>query len=242
MKQPKLRDSRNLITELYPINKVPRDVINKLGADIVYMMYTGRRDLTGNDWGDIFAKAVEGIHLSRPFGIVDVAKDNTAWSMKTVKSTNPFNSQAVRLISGRCSPDYSYGIEDPHDDIQKTGEAVLAIWNSRVDIALSHYPRARVSVLIRNDELTSFTLYEEYLEHFNISDFEWRENTNSNLEGINKHTGIKQFVWQPHGSQFTIISHVPDDALKFKVRKPELLPQEKASESIGFDTSWIEIL
>ena len=40
MKQPKLRDSRNLITELYPINKVPRDVINKLGADIVYMMYT----------------------------------------------------------------------------------------------------------------------------------------------------------------------------------------------------------
>lgn len=119
MKQPKLRDSRNLITELYPINKVPRDVINKLGADIVYMMYTGRRDLTGNDWGDIFAKAVEGTHLSRPIGIVDVAKDKTAWSMKTVKSTNPFNSQAVRLISGRCSPDYSYGIEDPHDDIQK---------------------------------------------------------------------------------------------------------------------------
>lgn len=39
--------------------------------------------------------------------------------MKTVKSTNPLNSQAVRLISGRCSPDYSYGIEDPHDDIQK---------------------------------------------------------------------------------------------------------------------------
>ena len=75
MKQPKLRDSRNLITELYPINKVPRDVINKLGADIVYMMYTGRRDLTGNDWGDIFAKAVEGTHLSRPIGIVDVAKD-----------------------------------------------------------------------------------------------------------------------------------------------------------------------
>lgn len=242
MRQPKLRDSRNLIKELYPIGKVPADIINKVGADIVYMLYTGRHDLTGNDWGDIFAKAVDGNHFGSPVGIVDVAKDKTAWSMKTVKANNPFNARNVRLISGRCSPDYSYGIEDPHDDIQQTGEAVLAIWNSRVDIALSHYPRVRVSVLIRNNDLDNFTLYEEYLEHFNISDFEWKENVNSNLEGINKHTGYKQFVWQPHGSQFTILSPVPDDAIKFKVRKPDLLPQEEALKSIGFDSSWIEIL
>lgn len=242
MKQPKLRDSRNLIAELYPINNVPKEIITKLGADIVYMLFTGRHDMTGNDWGDIFAKAVDGTHFGSPVGIVDVAKDKTAWSMKTVKAANPFKSKTVRLISGRCSPDYSYGIEDPHDDIHKTGEAVLSIWNSRVDIALNHYPRVRVNVLIRNNELTSFTLYEEYLEHFNLSDFEWIENTNSNLEGINKHTGVKQFVWQPHGSQFTILSPVPDNALKFNIRKPELLSQEKALESIGFDSSWIEIL
>lgn len=242
MKQPKLRDAHYLISELYPINHVPAEIINKLGADIVYMLYTGRHDLTGNDWGDIFAKAVEGCHFGSPVGIVDVAKDKTAWSMKTVKAINPFCSKSVRLISGRCSPDYSYGIEDPHDDIQKTGEAVLSIWNSRVDIALCHYPRVRVNVLIRNNDLTNFTLYEEYLEHFNLSDFEWRENSNSNLEGINKHTGKKQFVWQPHGSQFTILSPVPDDAIKFKVKKPELLPQSEALKSIGFDSSWIEIL
>ena len=205
MKQPRLRDSRNLILELYPINKVPIELINKFGADIVYMLYTGRHDLTGNDWGDIFAKAVNGEHLSKPIGIVDVAKDKTAWSMKTVKATNPFNAKTVRLISGRCSPDYSYGIEDPHDDIQRTGEAVLSIWNSRVDIALNHYPRVRVCVLIRNNDMTSFSLYEEYLEHFNLSNYEWIENKNSNLEGINKHTGIKEFVWQPHGSQLVII-------------------------------------
>lgn len=211
MKQPRLRDSRNLILELYPINKVPIELINKFGADIVYMLYTGR-------------------------------KDKTAWSMKTVKATNPFNAKTVRLISGRCSPDYSYGIEDPHDDIQRTGEAVLSIWNSRVDIALNHYPRVRVCVLIRNNDMTSFSLYEEYLEHFNLSNYEWIENKNSNLEGINKHTGIKEFVWQPHGSQFTILSPVPEDAIKFKIKKPELLPQDEALASIGFDSSWIEII
>lgn len=242
MKQPRLRDSRNLILELYPINKVPIELINKFGADFVYMLYTGRHDLTGNDWGDIFAKAVNGEHLSKPIGIVDVAKDKTAWSMKTVKATNPFNAKTVRLISGRCSPDYSYGIEDPHDDIQRTGEAVLSIWNSRVDIALNHYPRVRVCVLIRNNDMTSFSLYEEYLEHFNLSNYEWIENKNSNLEGINKHTGIKEFVWQPHGSQFTILSPVPEDAIKFKIKKPELLPQDEALASIGFDSSWIEII
>ncbi len=242
MKQPRLRDSRNLILELYPINKVPIELINKFGADIVYMLYTGRHDLTGNDWGDIFAKAVNGEHLSKPIGIVDVAKDKTAWSMKTVKATYPFNAKTVRLISGRCSPDYSYGIEDPHDDIQRTGEAVLSIWNSRVDIALNHYPRVRVCVLIRNNDMTSFSLYEEYLEHFNLSNYEWIENKNSNLEGINKHTGIKEFVWQPHGSQFTILSPVPEDAIKFKIKKPELLPQDEALASIGFDSSWIEII
>ena len=162
--------------------------------------------------------------------------------MKTVKATNPFNAKTVRLISGRCSPDYSYGIEDPHDDIQRTGEAVLSIWNSRVDIALNHYPRVRVCVLIRNNDMTSFSLYEEYLEHFNLSNYEWIENKNSNLEGINKHTGIKEFVWQPHGSQFTILSPVPEDAIKFKIKKPELLPQDEALASIGFDSSWIEII
>lgn len=242
MKQPRLRDSRNLIPELYPISQIPVEIINKVGADIVYMMYTGRKDLTGNDWGDIFAKAVGGTHFGSPVGVVDVAKDKTAWSMKTVKATNPFKSQSVRLISGRCSPDYSYGIEDPHDDIQRTGEAVLSIWNSRVDIAHSHYPCVRVNVLVRNNDLTEFTLFEEFLGQFNLSDFEWCENSNSNLEGINKYTGQKKFVWQPHGSQFTILSQVPNNALKFKVKRPEPLPQEVALASIGFDSTWIEIL
>jgi len=40
----------------------------------------------------------------------------------------------IWLISGRSSPDYSYGISDPHENVQKTGRAVLEIWNERVNI------------------------------------------------------------------------------------------------------------
>ena len=82
--------------------------------------------------------------------------------MKTVKNSNPHRTEAtVRLISGRCSPDYSYGITDPHEDIEKTGRAVLNIWNERVNIAQDYYNPLRTSVLVRSNDLLSYTLFEE---------------------------------------------------------------------------------
>lgn len=242
MKQPKLRDAHNLVTELYPLGQMPTEMIRKIGAGIVYRMYAGRKDITGDDFGDILAEAVQGTHLSSPLGLSDVVTDFMAWSAKTVKNTNPFNTKNVRLISGRNSPDFSYGIADPHDDIQKTGDAVLGIWNGRVDIAQAHHQRVRVIVLIRNNDCTEFVIYEEYLEHFRINEYVWKENDNSNFEGFNKRTNQKCFTWQPHGSQFTIHSIVPDDAIKFKVRRSPVLTQETALQNIGFDSSWVEIL
>ncbi len=151
MRRPKLRDSNRLMDSCYGIGDIPSDIIVKVGGSIVFIIYTGRKDITGEDWGDIFSKAIDGKHLNSPLGIADVVKGKTAWSMKTVKTAHPLTAKKVRLISGRCSPDYSYGIEDPHADIQKTGEAVLAIWNSRVDITLAHYNAARVGVLVRDE-------------------------------------------------------------------------------------------
>lgn len=242
MKQPKLRDSKNLVSELYPLGQMPRDLITKIASGIVYRLHTGRKDISGDDWGDILADAVGGEHYARPVGITDLATETTAWSAKTVKANNPFASLNVRLISGRNSPDFSYGIDDPHDDVQRTGDAVLAIWNGRVDIAQAHHPRIRVNVLIRNTTLTEFVMYEEYLEHFRISDYEWKENERGNLEGFHRRTGEKSFTWQPHGSQFTIHSVVPNDAIKFRLKHPPLLTQEIALDNIGFNDSWVEIL
>lgn len=122
MKHPRLRDGHRLVTsELYPINEIPDEIIIKIAGYITYLLYVGRKDISGEDWGDAFAKAIDGIHLDSPVGIADVIKGKMAWSMKTVKTSNPLKARKVRLISGRCSPDYSYGITDPHKDIEKTG-------------------------------------------------------------------------------------------------------------------------
>lgn len=94
MKYPRLRDSGRLLThEPYPINEFPEDLLVKIGAHIVYLIYTGRKDLSGSDWGDAFAEAVGGTHLDSPAGIADVVLDKMAWSLKTVKNANPFKAE-----------------------------------------------------------------------------------------------------------------------------------------------------
>lgn len=77
------------------------------------MIYIGRKDISGNDFGDAFADSIGGSHLESPVGIADVVLDKNCWSVKTVKIKDPFNCSTVRLISGRCSPDYSYGHNRP---------------------------------------------------------------------------------------------------------------------------------
>lgn len=153
MIHPRLRDSRRLITtELYPINELPDEIIVKVAGYFAYLLYMGRKDITGEDWGDSFAKAIDGVHLDSPVGIADVVKGKMAWSMKTVKNPTPLTVKKVRLISGRCSPDYSYGITDPHADIEKTGRAVLGIWNERINLALDNYNPVRTMVLVRSED------------------------------------------------------------------------------------------
>ena len=125
MKHPKLRDSKRLLTnELYSIGDIPQEYIVKIGGHVVYLIHSGRKDMTGDDWGDIFADVIGGKHLASPVGIADVEYGKMAWSMKTVKISNVFDCENIRLISGRCSPDFSFGITDPHENIQRTGEAV----------------------------------------------------------------------------------------------------------------------
>ena len=50
------------------------------------------------------------------------------------------------------------------------------------------------------------------------------------------------FTWQPHGSQFTIHTTVPDNAVKFRIKRPPSLAKEVILDSLGFDESWIEII
>ena len=244
MKHPRLRDSKRLLTlEPYPMNEIPDEIIKKIGKRLVYMLCVGRTDISGDDWGNIFADAINGTHLLSPVGIADVVYEKMAWSMKTVKVSNPHRDDcSLRLISGRCSPDYSYGITDPHEDIQKTGRAVLTIWNERVNIAYDYYNPLRTSILVRSNDLLTYCLFEEENHRYVANHFYWKENKNGNLVGIDLATGEQRFTWQPHGSQFTIHTKMPKDVVKFKIKQPPILDMEETLNQIKFNEDWVEIL
>lgn len=243
MRHPRLRDGHRLVTsELYPINEIPDEIIIKIAGYITYLLYVGRKDITGEDWGDAFANAIGGTHLDSPVGIADVVKGKMAWSMKTVKNANPMTAQKLRLISGRCSPDYSYGITDPHIDIEKTGRAVLGIWNERINLALDNYNPVRTMVLVRSDDCLSFCLFEYDTHRYASNNYKWQVNKNGNLIGKSILSGKTEFTWQPHGSQFTIHEEVPINAVKFTIQKPPTISSGSILSSIGFDASWVSII
>ncbi|MBD5263852.1 MAG: hypothetical protein HDS39_07265 [Bacteroides sp.] len=242
-KHPKLRDGRKLVTsEVYPINEIPDEVIFKVAGYFAYLLYVGRKDISGNDWGDAFAKAIGGIHLDSPVGIADVVKGKMAWSMKTVKTKDPLTAKKVRLISGRCSPDYSYGITDPHVDIEKTGRAVLGIWNERINIALDNYNPVRTLVLVRSEDCLNFCLFEEDIHRYPTNDYVWSVNSNGNLIGKSIATDKTAFTWQPHGSQFTIHEDIPYNSVRFTLKKPPVISQEAVLSTIGFTDDWVKII
>ena len=242
MQPPKLRDSKKRIgTDPYPLGEIPQAVIRNIGKWVVYSFLIGKHDINGEDWGNIFANAIAGDHLSSPLGLADVVKGGMAWSVKSVKQGKPFNCNRIRIISGRCSPDYSYGINDPHADIHATGRAVLNIWNERVNIAKDHYEPLRSSILIRNPDTLEFCVYEHEIHRFNTKEYTWEANKNGNFNGYriadNKHV----FTWQPHGAQFTIIHEVPVSSIKFRVKRPPVLDFVKTLDQIGFEDSWVTI-
>ena len=240
--RPRLRDSKHLTTKsLYPLNVIPPEIITKVGGYLVYLLYIGRKDVSGNDWGDAFADSIGGVHLDSPVGIADVVLDKNCWSAKTVKVKDPFSISSVRLISGRCSPDYSYGITDPHKAVQKTGEAVLNIWNERINIATDHYSSVRTAILVRSYDCLSYRLFEEDTQRYRTTDYHWEVNSNGNLIGLDRN-GRLCFTWQPHGSQFTIHTEVPENAIKFQIKQPPTISKNDVLKIVDFDDSWVEII
>ena len=198
--------------------------------------------MSGDDWGDIFAAAINGEHFRSPLGIADVVLGNTAWSVKTVISRNPIKTSRVRLISGRNAPIFSFGNDDPFADVQETGKQVLEIWNARVEEATEHYPYLRTIVLIRNMESFQFKMFEYQTSQFDPDDYAWSINKSKNLEGHTSHGRVHTFTWQPHGSQFTILRPVSGSARSFRVRKPDTLDPRELLANLGFDESWLTFL
>jgi hypothetical protein len=111
---------------------LPDTVLFSIAKQLVHRLAVGHGDITGDDFGTIFANAIGGEHRGSPLGIADVVLNGCAWSIKTVKCNRPYDCRSARFISGRNSPDYSLGISDPRANPEATGRAVLAVWNARV--------------------------------------------------------------------------------------------------------------
>ena len=212
-----------------------------IGRQIVHRLAVGVADISGDDFGVIFARAIGGEHKGKPFGIADVTWENCAWSVKTVKSAKPFTQKRVRLISGRNSPIYSADLSDPFADIQATGATVLNVWNDRVDQSLNEHDDLRIFVMIRNMSTQEFTLMEYEAGRYVAQDYEWSLNKSNNFIGHDKRTGEHAFTWQPHGSQFTILRHVSASAYRFRIaHKPGLIEATQVLNSIKFEDDWIQ--
>ena len=241
-KEPRLRGNSGARRGPWSIGDIPDGVIYAIGKQLVHHLAIGTTDIKGDDFGDMLAGAVGGTHLSSPLGLADVVHNTTGWSVKTVKASTPAKAERVRLISGRNSPDYSFDINNPRTDIQATGNAVLSIWNSRLNGARDKYEDMRVMVLVRNMETREFLLFEEEMARYVANDYVWSVNQRGNLEGHRKSDGKHCFTWQPHGAQFTVIRDVPGSARPFKINhEVPLVDQQRILSAIQYDQSWIEI-
>lgn len=225
----------------YPLGSIPDSIVFHLGKRIVHRLAVGMADITGDDFGEMFASAVGGTHRMRPLGVADVALEKCAWSIKTISAPHPFSLRRARLISGRNSPIYSHGISDPFTDVQRTGASVLEIWNERVNEAFGEYDDLRIVVLVRNVSELEFLLMEHEAHRYNTADYVWELRQGRNLIGRDVDSGTHRFTWQSSGSQFTIHHTIPRSARRFRIaRKPPTIGEEQVLSSIGFDDSWIE--
>ena len=226
----------------YPLGQIPNSVILSIASSIVYLSAVGRADIAGDDWGDIFAAALNAHHLKSPLGIVDIALGNTAWSAKTVKSSKPAAAKTVRLISGRNAPVFSFGTADVFANIQETGRQVLSIWNARVSEATESYSQLRTIALMRNMEQFTFKVFELPTSQFDPADYVWTLNKKRNLEGRSIVDNRHSFTWQPSGGQFTIIRPVSGSARSFRVKKPEALNPQDHLAALGYSDDWVTLL
>ena len=241
MRQVRLRGVTQEKHEPYPLNEFPPSLIQDIAKRIVHLKAVGLADISGDAFSRIFADSIKGKNHIQPLGVADVSWNGCCWSLKTVKNTNPFSVSLVRLISGRNSPVYSAGINDPFHDVQATGTSVLDIYNQRIEQAKLKHDDIRLLVLIRNMSRLEFTLFERTIAPVAVNNYKWQINKNDNLVGFDRDRHA--YTWQPHGSQFTIHEPVPPGATQFRIAHPiPKLEMNDVLKMAGFVPDWVEII
>lgn len=244
MKEPKLRTVNKAVAP-FALNNFPAKFIETLAKEIVYMLATkSSMSLEGNEWEQIFAQCIGAKWKPSNVGLDDVVLDNCCWGAKTVFGiANIDRQQTVRLISGRNSPTYSYGMDRlTSEDPNEIGRMVLDIWNERVSAVRQIFKFVRTVVLVKSKDYKDYLIFEFDTVRYDPELYRFDWNTRMNLEGYERSTGKHKFTWQPSGSQFTIIEDIPDKRLHISVKKPEKVDKETILSAVNFDSSWYRIV
>ena len=241
-KSPKLR-TVNKSVSAFPLNEFPKEFPFLLGKELIYLLASkGKAELEGSEWESIFATCIGAEWKPSNVGLDDVVMGNTAWGAKSVKATKPSTQKKVRLISGRNSPNYSFGERsDQMADAKLIGKLVLDIWNERVSAIREKYKHVRTIVLLKSNDLSEVVVFEFETIRYDHELYNWAWNKNNNLVGTHRKTGEHTFTWQPHGSQFTITEEVPKNSLVIKIKQPKTLNKDQILKALGFDKSWVTV-
>lgn len=172
---PKLRTVNKSLPP-FQVNQFPHDFPYKLGRELVYLLASkGRPILEGSEFEAMFAACIGAEWKPSNVGLDDIVLKNLAWGAKTVKNNKPSKAKAVRLISGRNSPVYSYGgTIDTNADPNVVGKDVLEIWNDRVSAVREKFDNLRTVVLIKSDDLTEVVVFEFETIRYDPELFTWR--------------------------------------------------------------------
>lgn len=226
----------------FNLNEFPPQFIDTFAREVVYMQATKEKmSLEGNEWEQIFANCVGAEWHPSNVGLDDVQLANCCWGAKTVYG-NTDTAKTVRLISGRNSPTYSYGVDRiTSADPDEIGELILEIWNERVSAVREVFKFVRTVVLMKSPDFSTFKIWEFNTVRYDpeLYHFEW--NKRGNLEGFDRHD-VHRFTWQPSGSQFTIIEDVPEDALTIQIRKPPKLDKDELLNALKFNSRWYRVI
>lgn len=240
MREPKLR-TVNKATAPFELNSFPASFIDTFAREVVYMRATkSAMSLEGNEWEQIFAECIGAQWKPSNVGLDDVVLDNCCWGAKTVYGVANIEKQkSVRLISGRNSPTYSYGIDKiTSESPDEIGRLVLDIWNERVSAVRQIYKFVRTVVLVKSKDFNDYLIFEFDTVRYDPELYMFQWNNKGNLEGYDKRSKIHRFTWQPSGSQFTIIEDIPQKRLHISVKAPERVDKDMILKAVDFNKSW----
>ncbi len=205
----------------------------ELGKDLTFLLATrGKLELDNEEWARMLERAARTESSNR--AVLRRARCFRVW--------HPFETRHVSLTNTlKLSAEFHELLRNGESDSNKFGAMILDAWNKSLSVARG-FDEERFSVLFAGMNSSCAAFFEIPIISYEPSEYDWDWNEDDGLDGYVKGTCCQRFTWQPHGSQFTITTVIPDNRLKLRIRQPPRLDREEVLTQLRFDPSWVEIV